>query len=218
VITAFIPARGADDKLENKNTLPFGNSDLLTHKILQLKQCPKIKEIIVSSDCLIIGELAESAGAKFIERPGELSNLNADFNLFCEYVATLVNHEHVLWAPVTCPLVTSFIFNECIDIYLGAIEQGYDSLITVNSIKRFLLDDNGPLNFRFMRSIRDSARLPVLYEFVNAVCICEKSDMAKWKYNWGKNPYKYQLPVHMQVDICDEFDYRLSKLIHGDQN
>ena len=42
MITAFIPARGADDKLENKNTLPFGNSDLLTHKILQLKQCPKI--------------------------------------------------------------------------------------------------------------------------------------------------------------------------------
>ena len=114
--------------------------------------------------------------------------------------------------------MTSSVFNDCIVTYLDAIEKGYDSLITVNKIKRFLLDENGPLNFRFMRSNRSTARLPVLYEFVNAVCICKTSNMATWKYNWGRIPYKYQLPVHMQVDICDEFDYELSKILHGVQN
>lgn len=218
MITAFIPARKSDDLLENKNTLPFADSDLLSHKIAQLTKCSKIDKIIVSSDCTDIGEIAKRAGAKYVLRPRELSNLDADFNLLCEYVASIVDDEHVFWAPVTCPLVTSSVFDDCIASYLNAINQGYDSLITVNKIKRFLLDENGPLNFRFMRSIRNNARLPILYEFVNAVCICKTNDMAKWKYNWGRVPYKYHLPVHMQIDICDEFDYNLSKMLHGIQN
>lgn len=218
VITAFIPARKSDGLLKNKNTLPYADSDLLSHKICELKKCSKISEIIVSSDCVETGEIAKRAGANFVLRPNELSTLNADFNLLCEYAASIIGSEHVLWAPVTCPLVKSPVFHDCIVTYLDAIEKGYDSLITVNKIKRFLLDENGPLNFRFMRSNRSSARLPVLYEFVNAVCICKTSNMAKWKYNWGRIPYKYQLPVHMQIDICDEFDYKLSKILNGVQN
>ena len=215
MISAFIPARRNDALLENKNILPFADSDLLSHKIKQLRKCSKIEEIIVSSDSAEIGSLAERAGAKFIPRPAELSAVDADFNLLCAYVATIVDSEHILWAPVTCPLITSSIFDDCIASYFSAIELGCDSLITVNKIKRFLLDENGPLNFRFMRSNRSSARLPILYEFVNAVCICRKIDMAEWKYNWGKIPYKYQLPVHMQVDICDQFDYDMSKILYG---
>jgi len=218
VITAFIPARRSDDVLKNKNTLAFADSDLLSHKIFELKKCSKVSEIIVSSDCHETGEIATRAGANFILRPEKLSNLDADFNLFCEYAASIIESEHVFWAPVTCPLVTSSVFDDCIVSYFDAIEKGYDSLITVNKIKRFLLDENGPLNFRFMRSNRSTARLPVLYEFVNAVCICKTRDMAKWKYNWGRIPYKFQLPVHMQVDICDEFDYKLSKILNGVQN
>lgn len=218
MITAFIPARSSDHLLKNKNILPFGNSDLLTHKIQQLRHSARIKEIVVSSECSNIGDLAQRAGAKFVKRPVELSNLNADFNSLCEYAASIINDEHILWAPVTCPLITPLVFGECISHYFSSIEKGYDSLITVNKIKRFLLDENGPLNFRFVKSNRSSAKLPVLYEFVNAVCICKKSDMKKWRYNWGKIPYKFELPVHMQVDICDEFDYRLSKMIYGDQH
>lgn len=214
MITAFIPARASDNLLKNKNTLPFADSDLLSHKIGQLKKCAKIGEIIVSSDCINTGEIAKSAGAKFILRPQELSGLDADFNLLCDYVASIIDGDHVFWAPVTCPLVTASVFDDCIVSYLDAIERGYDSLITVNKIKRFLLDENGPLNFRFLRSSRNNARLPILYEFVNAVCICKTSDMAEWRYNWGKTPYKYQLPVHMQTDICDNYDYQLAILLY----
>lgn len=218
MITAFIPARRSDDLLTNKNTLPFADSDLLSHKIFELQKSCQITEIIVSSDCVETGEIAKKAGANFVLRPNELSHMHADFNLLCEYAASIINSEHVFWAPVTCPLVTSSVFDDCIVTYLDAIEKGYDSLITVNKIKRFLLDENGPLNFRFMRSNRSTARLPVLYEFLNAICICKTSNMAKWKYNWGRIPYKYQLPVHMQIDICDGFDYELSKILHGVQN
>ena len=44
-ITAIIPAKALSNRLPNKNTLPFGESNLLIHKIRQLKQVDAIKEM-----------------------------------------------------------------------------------------------------------------------------------------------------------------------------
>jgi len=215
MFTAVIPARGHDDRIENKNILSFGDSNLLTHKIRQLKKCRNIQNIIVSTESDEIAEISKNAGASVIARPLELSLIDADFGLLCSHVADNVLTEHVIWAPVTCPLVTSKTFENAIDVYSESITKGYDSLISVNKIKRYLLDANGPLNFRFSKSSRQAAKLPVLHEYVNAISICSKTDMKKWKYNWGKIPYKFELPVHMQIDICDIFEYEVAKLVYG---
>ena len=217
MITALIPARKDDQNLKNKNILPFANSNLLVHKIAQLKKCELVNEIIVSTDSAKIGKIAESSGATVNIRPTRLSSTDADFNQLCDYIASIIGTPHVLWAPVTTPLVTSYAFDDAIKTYFQVIEEGFDSLISVNKIKRFLLDNNGPLNFRFNKSKRDQASLPVLFEFINAISICSVNDMKLWQYNWGKIPYKYPLPVSMQVDICDSFDYELAKLVYGAQ-
>lgn len=49
-ITAVIPVRAGSRRLPNKNILPFGNSNLLVHKIRQLNQVKSIDTIVVSSD------------------------------------------------------------------------------------------------------------------------------------------------------------------------
>ena len=215
MFTAIIPARGYDDRIENKNILDFGDSNLLTHKIRQLKKCQNIQSILVSTESAKIAEIAKNAEVPVLTRPKELSRIDADFGLFCSHIADHVPSEHVIWSPVTCPLVTSKTFEEAIGIYSEVITKGYDSLISVNKIKRFLLDANGPLNFRFNKSRRDDATLPVLHEYVNAISICSKVDMKKWKYNWGKIPFKFELPVNMQIDICDMFEYEVAQLIYG---
>lgn len=38
IITAVIPARAGSRRLKNKNILPFADSNLLIHKIRQLKK------------------------------------------------------------------------------------------------------------------------------------------------------------------------------------
>ena len=53
-ITAIIPVKGNSTRLPNKNILPFADSNLLIHKIRQLKQVEGITEIIVSSDSLFL--------------------------------------------------------------------------------------------------------------------------------------------------------------------
>lgn len=37
-ITAIVPVKGNSSRLPNKNILPFGDSNLLLHKIEQLKR------------------------------------------------------------------------------------------------------------------------------------------------------------------------------------
>lgn len=49
-ITAVVPVKENSSRLPGKNILPFGNSNLLVHKIEQLKQVEELTDIIVSSD------------------------------------------------------------------------------------------------------------------------------------------------------------------------
>ena len=57
-LTAIIPVRGGSRRLPNKNILPFGDSNLLVHKIRQLKQVDGINTIVVSSDSDVMLEMA----------------------------------------------------------------------------------------------------------------------------------------------------------------
>lgn len=69
-ISAIIPVKANSSRLPGKNILPFGKSNLLLHKIEQLKQVEDLYEIIVSSDSDTMLEIAEKAGVKAIKRPG----------------------------------------------------------------------------------------------------------------------------------------------------
>ena len=61
-ITAVIPVRKGSVRVKNKNTKPFVNTTLLELKIKQLKNVNSIDEIIVSSDCNRMLEIASKMG------------------------------------------------------------------------------------------------------------------------------------------------------------
>ena len=68
-ITAIVPVKGNSTRLPNKNILPFGDSNLLLHKLDQLKQVKEITDIVVSSDSDEMLEMAEKAGVTAMKRP-----------------------------------------------------------------------------------------------------------------------------------------------------
>jgi len=58
-ITGVIPVRAGSRRLPNKNILPFGDSNLLVHKIRQLRHVKGLDRIVVSSDSDMMLEMAE---------------------------------------------------------------------------------------------------------------------------------------------------------------
>jgi N-acylneuraminate cytidylyltransferase len=215
IITAIIPARSKDPILENKNILPFGDSNLLTHKIRQLKKVDLIDEIIVTSESEKYLNLAKIEGVKVDLRPDKHSDINADFGDFLSYIVSKVETKHILWAPPTSPMIDESDFKNAINKYLEIIDNGYDSLITTSKLKRHLLDENGPLNFRFIQSKRNNESLPTLYEFTNGIVIAPKESILKWKYNWGNMPFKYSVNSFKSIDICDLVDYEFARHIES---
>jgi CMP-N-acetylneuraminic acid synthetase len=210
---AVVPAREYDAHLPGKNVLPINNTNLLVHKIRQLKNVFAPGDIHVSSESREYLRLATEEGVAADVRPIEFAGPEAIFGDFVCHVASTLSCEHILWASPTSPLIDENDFELAIELYFKILHQGYDSLITTNKLKRFLLDENGPLNFRFDIHERCTTKLPVLFEFVNGIVIAPRASMLRWRYNWGVLPYKLQLPPHKIVDICNEEEYSFASFL-----
>jgi CMP-N-acetylneuraminic acid synthetase len=214
-LVAIVPARRADHHLPGKNVLPFGGTTLLAHKIRQLRRVARVEEVLVTSEDPDYLALARDEGATPWPRPEEFARLDADFGAFVRHVAGGVEAMHILWASPTSPLVDEADYASAIARYFHCLGEGYDSLVSVKEVKRNLLDDNGPLTFRFAPSTRHGPRVKRLFEFTNGVVLAPARAMVAWRYNWGPTPYKLELDPAKSVNICDAIDYEIACFLHA---
>lgn len=214
-LTAILPAReNSNGKLVNKDTLPFADTNLLIHKINQLKKIEGL-DIVISTESSHIADMVDGMGVRVLLRPMEFACPNAKFGEFVSYVCNQVDSENILWTCVTSPLVTSKIYSEAIEKYYQAIKDGFDSLITVQRLQRYLMDQNGALNFKPGSRLKNENELPELYIFTNGISIAPREKMLKWKYTSGDLPYMFELDKVASIDICDDYDYACAKFFYG---
>lgn len=210
-ITAIIPVKGHSTRLPNKNILPFGNSNLLIHKIEQLKQVKEITDIVVSSDSDEMLKMAKDAGVMAMKRPTKYADESVPFGMFLEYLSGVLPNETVMWACATSPLVEPYLYEKAIKLYYEKIREGYDSLITVLPCKSYYMDEKGPLNFKMGLEHKNSEFLNPIYHFTNGINICPKVKLAEWHYNYGPNPYRMEVNKREAADIDDIYDYVCAK-------
>lgn len=212
-ITALVPARKENVGFIDKNILSFGDSNLLVYKLRQLKKVKGINQIVVSSDDQVILEIAESEGAIALKRPYEYAKKEILFGKFVEYICQQIDSTHIMWACVTSPFVDETKYEEAIRTYFEKLEEGYDSLITVQNHKRFILDKNGTVNYKRGLQHKESSSLSELYLYTNGIALAPRKKMIEWKYNWGHIPYMLNVDKKTGIDISDRFDYEIAKLI-----
>lgn len=206
-ITAIVPVKANSSRLPGKNILPFGGSNLLLHKIGQLKQVKEITDIIVSSDSDVMLEMAEEAGVKAVKRPEQYANESVPFGSFLDYLCETMPNDHFLWACVTSPLVEPYLYRRAIRLYFEKLEEGYDSLVTLHPMQSFFLDKNGPINFETGLNHKNSEFLEPIYHFTNGINLAPKTSIAEWHYNYGPNPFKLMVNKREASDIDDIYDY-----------
>lgn len=212
-ITAVIPVKGNSTRLPNKNILPFAGTNLLEHKINQLKAVKGINEIICSSDSDEMLAIADKCGIKAIKRPKQYADESVPFGMFLEYLCGIVEGDHILYACATSPCVEPYLYEKAIKTYFEKLEEGYDSLITVTPYQTYLMDDNGPINFKMGLEHKNSEQLPMMYHFTNGIDIAPTDRIKEWHYNYG--PKYYQLIVNKReaADIDDVYDYEIAKAL-----
>jgi N-acylneuraminate cytidylyltransferase len=206
-ITAIIPVRAGSTRLKNKNVAPFAGTNLLVSKINQLKQVPEITRIVVSSDSDLMLEMAKAAGADTHKRaPEYCDEKTKTFAEVVRHIAESVDGETILWATCTSPLVFPKDYRKAIAAYYPALEQGYDSLMSVESFKRYIWNEQGPLNYELGLKHVPSQQLPTLYFVTDGILMAPRAKMIEWSYFHGRNPYKFLVDKRTGCDIDDGLD------------
>ena len=206
-ITAIIPVREGSRRLKNKNIAPFAGTNLLINKIDQLKKVKEISNIVVSSDSDLMLELARSQGVTTHKSAIEFCDEKTKtFGEVVAHICENVSGDDILWATCTAPLVFPKHYSEAIQLYYNAIEEGFDSLVSMEAFKRYLWDDNGPVNYELGKKHVPSQQLPVLYFVTDGILLAPRKRMIEWNYFHGPNPYKYILDKRTSLDIDDGLD------------
>ena len=206
-ITAIIPVRAGSRRLKNKNVAPFAGTNLLVHKIEQLKKVKEIVRIVVSSDSDMMLQMAAEAGALTHKRaPEYCDEKTKTFGEVVRHVAESVEGDDILWATCTSPLVTPKLYTKAIKEYYPALENGFDSLVSFEVIKRYLWDDNGPVNYELGLKHVPSQQLPNLYIVTDGILLAPRDKMIEWSYFHGRNPYRFIVDKRSGCDIDDGLD------------
>lgn len=214
-ITAVVPVKGNSSRLPNKNILPFGESNLLQHKLEQLKQVKGLCEIIVSSDSDEMLAIGEKCGVKAVRRPTQYADESVPFGMFLEYVCDIIEGEHLMWACATSPCVEPYLYETAIRTYFEKLQEGYDSLITCSPYQTYLMDENGPLNFKMGLEHKNSEQLPMLYHFTNGIDLAPRDKVKEWHYNYGPKAYRLLVNKREAADIDDVYDYEMAKALYA---
>ena len=210
-LVAILPVRNFDYYIDKKNLLPFADTNLLVYKIRQLKKVSRIDDIIICSDDEKLENLSNEENVSFLKR--EISDIHKDsFPALISSVLNSVKSEHILWANCCTPFVTEEVYNNAINVYEEKIKEKYDSLISVLPFKKFVIDDNGPLNFHKGLRHKETRNLNQLYFWIPAISLAKRKDMISWQYTWGNIPYKFTLSQKEATEIKKADDLYLAEL------
>lgn len=213
-VTAIIPVKKNSGRLPNKNILPFGDSNLLIHKIHQLREVEAVDRIVVSSDSEEMLLMAENEGAIPLMRPKQYADESLPISEFIVYLSDVVEGEHFMWSCVTSPMVDSELYKKAIELYWIKLDEGYDSLVTVCPFQHYLMDENGPFNFSRGREHPNSQNLQKLYLFTNGIQLTPRAKYREWGDRIGEKPFLMEVSKAESVDIDDVYDYEFARLLY----
>ena len=210
-ITAVIPVKANSSRMPGKNIMPFADSNLLINKIQQLKKVG-ISEILVSSDSEEMLKMAKEQGVRVELRPVDMANESRPFGDLVEYIAEIIGGEHLMWTPVTSPTLDEVFYKSAIQQYGIALNEGYDSLTTVENFKHFLMTKDGkPYNFNPDAAVTNSQQLPEMYKWTCGCSIIATELASKYRFIFGKKPFCYEVNEYQAIDIDTKFDYEVAR-------
>lgn len=206
-ITAVVPVRQGSRRLKNKNLAPFAGTNLLLYKLEQLKQVKSLSRILVSSDSEMMLDFGRRAGVDTHKRALEYCDEKTrNFGEVVRHICESTTGDHILWATCTAPLVFPQTYEKAIHQYYKALDEGYDSLMSVQVIRRYMWDEKGPINYELGLKHVPSQELPPLYFVTDGILLAPRLKMIEWSYFHGRNPCRFPLEKRTSVDIDDGLD------------
>ena len=134
-LTAIIPVREGSQRVKNKNIKPFAGSTLLDIKIEILKRVVGLDEIVVTSDSLVMLDMAKKHNVTTHLRDEYYASNEVNNSDFMENLANIVDTEYIMYSPCTSPLLSSETISDLVDRFRNGKMK---SICTVTSQKHHM--------------------------------------------------------------------------------
>lgn len=210
-VTAVIPVKGRSERVPGKNLRLLGGETLLHRKVRILRECRHIGEIVVNSDSEEMLEVAKELDVKGVRRDRHFAEATTSMNEVIENVLMNSPGEHIYWAQVTSPLLTPKTTDRAIEEYFSRLNEGYDSLASVQKLIAYLWQDSKPLNYSLERHPNSQTLMPY-YMMTFGILLIERALGVRYRYFIGKKPYLLELSAAESVDIDTEEDLVMADL------
>lgn len=221
-ISVFLPTRKGSERVKNKNTRKFSEFEggLLELKLKQLAKLD-VDEVVLSTNdeksIAIARNFAKNfSNLKINVRPDALALSTTSLSDLISYVPRIIKSDHILWTHVTSPMVTSEIYANSIKTYYRALEDGFDSLMSVTGFQNFLWkkEKNDIINRIGKERWPKTQDLEILYEVNSAIFLTPKEVFKSSGDRVGKKPYLFEMNKLTSLDVDWEEDFKIAEALY----
>ena len=211
-IVALVPVKASSERVKNKNTRPFDDTNLFELKLRQLKSVKGFSNIVVSSEDERLLSIAADKGFDVHRRDPKYSTSTVPMSEVYSYIASEIKGEHIAWVNVTNPLAESKVYVDAIQIYED-MDPKFDCLLSAYEVKEYLFHNGSPVNFKpnpWPRS-QDLEDVCAISFVIN---ILKRQDMIKWGSCVGSNPYFYLLDPVISTDVDFQWNFDFCEMMY----
>ena len=221
----IIPARSGSKGLPNKNILMLNNKPLIHYTIEAARKSFKDDEIRVSTDCEKIKFISEETGLKVGSlRPKSLSKDNtSSYDVIMyeikNFEKTKGNLDTVILLQPTSPLRNSNHILEAQKLY----SDNLDMVVSVkkthsNPYFNLYEEKNGFLEKVKKTNFIRRQDCPEVWEYNGAIYIMNVKSLKKNNLNEFKKIKKYEMDDYNSIDVDNEIDFKLCKVLLDEIN
>ena len=217
----IIPAKGASTRLPRKNVILFCGKPLIYYTIVAAQKAAIFDDIIVSTEDVLIREIATGYGAEVMLRPEHLATDPAGVADVCVYTVDKLKEAGREYANL-CILYPSAPLRDEHDIQ-GAFQLYQTgrgrSVFSVGEFdhppfRAVTLHSGGRMEFLFPEFKKKKAQeLPPAYHITGAIIIVKIADFLKHKTYFLPPQLAYILPRNHAVDIDTLHDLRYAEFL-----
>lgn len=208
-VTAFVPIKMTNERLQGKNTKAFTNGEPLIHYILKsLKEVNGIDEIYVYCSNPKIKDFLPS-GVHYLSRSETLDGKDTLILDVLKAFAMDVKSDFYVLTHATAPFLKASTIQHALDMVLSG---AFDSALSVTELKEFLWKDNKPMNFQIDK-VQKTQDLAPIYAETTGLYIYPYHLLINEERRTGRKPYLAQVDKIEATDINDPIDFEIADAI-----
>lgn len=142
-VVAFMPAKGASTRIENKNLRLLDGKPLFLHTIEKLMSCDFVDEVYLDTESDEMIELASDSGCKVLKRDPALASNATDGHELFHNSASKCEGDLYIQVLCTSPFIEPSTLRRGVEA-LAAPDSPYDSAVLVRREKQYLWNGDRP--------------------------------------------------------------------------